>query len=438
MDSALDQFPTKSVEIPQVPAIRSANKMWAKDPIYPRKTLYIPLDACKQPPSREVEFVQKSGQDEVQMFFRDTSVPTAPSFAQMLNSNSTSHNGGRTRSASLRLEALAELPRPLTPYHDSDPSSQADSPITSQRSSFSQSRPPPASAHFSYLSSTNSEYDEMEDEAYRKRTWSGTGTPDDPPLKSLSVKGEIAASDVSSAAEHASPTATIQQKTLQIVQIPGTNIKKSASVPSGIARTRGNSPLISVDNLQKPGPSMTSPPPSAAVVSVSSTSIGTPSLSNDRLSVVSGVPANLRQRPRSPFDGDTTPFPSMSTGSTLPSELPRPSARTRKISKEVVPSSKNNSSLPRLPGSLGKYITSAGGMLSSIMGDKGDSGWLATSELETEMQMAREYQSRHQQRASLSNDRMIHSRSRSQASLRETSFNTDFGRRAPSLSSDHL
>lgn len=413
--------------------------MWAKDPIFPRKTLYIPLDACKQPPSKEVEFVQKSGEDEIQVYFRQPKVgPTQP-FGQNSGKTGFASAPGRTRSSSLRLEALAEMPRPLTPYRDSEPTSSMNSPFSSQRSSFSHARQTSASSHFNYLSNTTSEYGSSDD---------GLGQQSMSPAPDTRTNGMVPHSSngddsagygqsLSYASRNAQPPSSTLQKTLQIVRVPGTSVMKPASSGLNATRAQGRSPLISVDNLEEPTPSSSL---HDSVVSVSSTSLGAPIPSNDRLSALSGTPANLRLRPRSPFDPATATASNHSSpgDSVLPT---RPPPRSRKISKEAVPttaqSGKSNQTL-RLPGTLGKYITSASaGLVSSLMGDKNASntGWLATSELETEMQMAREYQSRQQHRTSISSDRTLHNRSRSSVSLRSHQpENSAKSRRPPSLS----
>lgn len=420
-----------------VAAIRSANKMWTKDPIYPRKTLYIPLDACKQVPSTEVEFVQKSGEDEIQVFARHNPSGLAPVSKNINGKHGSSHASGRTRSSSLRLEASAEMPRPLTPYRDLEPDSSMDSPFSSQRSSFSHSRQPSASSHFNYLSNTTSEYGGSDDGLGSHSSYRGAGTPANSSVLHSRSPDRPTAQGMVTVPGDSSANAAAPQKTLQIVQIPGTNATKSSLTSSNPTRLPGRSPLISVDNLEETTSLL---PLHDSVVSVSSTSLGTSGPSNDRLSALSGAPTNLRLRPRSPLDMETASESSLSDGARLST---RPASRSRKNSKEGVktgalPSKSNNHQTLRLPGSLGKYISSAGaGLVSSLMGDKNASktGWLATSELETEMQMAREYQSRQQQRTSISSDRTLHSRSRSSVSLRnQQPPNGAMSRRAPSLS----
>lgn len=417
--------------------------MWAKDPIYPRKTLYIPLDACKQPPSKEVEFVQKSGEDEIQVFFRQTRSGPTPAFSEIAGKTGSRSAPGRTRSSSLRLEALAEMPRPLTPYRDSEPNSSMNSPFSSQRSSFSHTRQASASSHFNYLSSTTSEYGSSDDGlghqlvSHAPVTRTNGTTPH--------ANDSDSAAGLGLTGGDASPASSTFQKTIQIVRIPVANTVKAFSPVSKTTRAQGRSPLISVDSLEDATASL---PLHDAVVSVSSTSLGAPTPSNDRLSALSGTPANLRLRPRSPFDSGTgtTPDPTPwngldSTPSNGLSIQSRPTPRSRKISKEAIPTSAlpgKASQTLRLPGSISKYISSAGaGLVSSLMGDKNAStaGWLATSELETEMQMAREYQSKQQHRTSVSSDRTLHSRSRSSASLRDQqSYTSGQSRRTPSLS----
>lgn len=393
--------------------------MWAKDPIYPRKTLYIPLDACKQPPSKEVEFVHKSGEDQVEMYFCESKpASTTSSFTQMSGKNGMTASAGRSRSDSLRLGAFADSPRPLTPYRDS-PGSGPVSPGSSRRSSHEHSRQTSSSTYFNYLSSTNSEYDASDDDpgllpdntVPRSSHGSVTSHHDFPAAST--------ASDVGHARRHGEKT---HKKTLPIVQIPGSKMPASVS-SAGASRQQARSPLIAVDNLEDPDGSARTLPSHDAVISVSSTSLGSMNGSNDRLNALSGTPANLRMRPKSPYDASLPTATSNDSRSSSP--LARPPNRTRKISKDSNPpssiSSRSTSTFPKLPGSLGKYITSAGaGLVSSIMGERSESnsGWLATNELETEMQMAREYQTRHQHRTSISSERTLHARSRSQASLR--------------------
>lgn len=364
------------------------------------------------------------------MYFRQSKGPATQSFSGMTGKSSTMSTSGRSRSDSLRLEALAEMPRALTPYRDSEQSSNADSPFSSQRSSFSHTRQASASSHFNYLSSTTSEYGDSDDGLGQQPAYIGNADASAPRSRMASSS---AASGTSGSPDEAPPVTRSLHKTLQIVQIPGTNI-----ITSSPSRTQGKSPLISVDNLEDSGAAASH----EAVVSVSSTSLGTPIPSGDRLSTLSGTPANLRLRPRSPFDpGIAVDSPNLNDPSGVPT---KPPLRARKISKEAVPlSSTSKKGTTSLPGSIGKYITSAGaGLVSSLMGDRNtsNSGWLATSELETEMEMAREYQTRHQHRMSISSERTLHARNRSSASLRNqqpssngTSASATSARRAPSL-----
>lgn len=356
----------------------------------------------------------------------------------MVGKNSIQSTSRRSRSDSLRLEALAEMPRPLTPYRDSEPNSNADSPISSQRSSFDTTRQASASSHFNYLSSTTSEYGGSDDGLGRQPDFpnvNSSGTFSASPQRTNGSPFRHSMIDLPK--EPPQSTSTLQ-KTLQIVQIPGPNIKKSLSSATSSSRLQGRSPLISVDNLED---TTDVPPSHGSVVSNSSTSLDASVPSSDRLGAPSSEPTNLRLRPRSPFDPGSSSTDLPPTNDTGTSSLSVNSQRrTRKNSKGSVPvsASSNKKSPQRLTGSLSKYISSAGaGLVSSLMGDKNasNSGWLATSELETEMQMAKEYQSRHQSRTSISSERALHSRSRSSASLRsQMQANGSAGRRAPSLS----
>lgn len=387
----------------QAQAIRTANKLWLNDPIQLRKSLYIPLEACTQPPSKEYEFVQKAGEDVLHLFHRQTTVgeATASSLASPPRFHERSRS--RMRSGSL-LQAALSLDRPLTPYHDESPSEQS-----SARSSFSFTR----SAVPLYLAETNSDYGDSSDDlpsGSSRLSEFGSGGPGSPPPGSTGLPMAMSPVPVKAS--------LIEKGTLQIVRMP--------SQATGAQKGKGRAPTLShgreepdvqvIDALPANGKRRNS---RDTVQAISSGSLLTPSSSSDRLSsLVPGlsVQGNLRMRPRSPFDGDsvdpTTPnmlvsFPDSAGGTSSNKYSPHappasafPPPRTRKISKDADPTSARQSSGSAAPPSAAKTFSYFGQLLTGGVSSSGKGGslaqqgksWLGVSDFEDEIELARAYQ----------------------------------------------
>lgn len=428
----------------QAQSIRTANKLWLNDPIQLRKTLYIPLESCTQPPSKEAEFIQRPGEDILHLYYRRTTSSAPPS-------TSTSKLAGNPSS---RRTASAAMSDSSTTTHRS----YHDSPFSSHRSSFSnghESRPNTMPG-VSYLSSTNSDYGNDDD--LTPGPILTTNVLDHHQRCHSSPQNADTVTDHVSTPSHdptsSSSSSVIKSKTIRIVRMP---------VHGSRSKAAGKSPLIAVDSLDEDtwtnktsSPQSLvppySPPEGALLASSITTTLSsslTPSASSERLNGLleastGDAKSRIRQRPRSPFDGDrlhtpglpesTTPFPSSTTtmqsrntdgsrrvGSAGDASSPTTNRltlppRTRKISKEAVPRPTKRSSSGAVASSSSSYLAAGSGFLSSLIssttstlsgvgrgrGDTGSNGsssqgggalsWFMPDE--EEMQLARDYRKR--------------------------------------------
>ena len=416
----------------QAQAIRTANKLWLNDPIMLRKTLFIPLDACTQPPSKDVEFVQRAGEDAIHLYFRSAAAGTTVSSPGRVAVPPAHHRTRQKhhRDSSLRNslsdsanehsdgDSLLALGRPLTPYHDATPNDErSSSPFFSHSDYLTSTSRQPASGGApleAYLASTNPEYT------------SQAGLPHAASSKSSSHR-----------ASPSSPTAALPlaREPVPLPSLPGLTTKKrtvqigSMSTGAVQARARAPTPRVSVEAVTDTGASQSIADckpagdarlaargvPSAkgqtAAVSVFSSSLLTPSSSSDGLAGFlhpgaaaaaaavgsSGTAPNLRLRPRSPFEGadagsasrPPSQLPIVGAAASSSSDAQRPSrrpipGRARKISKEAVPRAPTSAAASGpdrsgagadyalQPARAVNYLANAGaGLFSSLMSASG-------------------------------------------------------------------
>lgn len=286
------------------------------------------------------------------------------------------------RSASL-LQAALSIDRPLTPYHDETPSEQS-----SARSSFTQSR----TAVPAYLADTNSDYGDSVDDLHSGLSAYGSTSP--PGSAGLPM-----------ASSPRSKSLLVEKGTVQIVRMPASSAPNKGKGQSSARHTGAEQLVPFIDEPstnEKPGSRQT-------IQAVSSASLLTPSSSSDRLStLVPGLsgPSNLRMRPRSPFDNASTPNTQTEfaqsiketdlRGSPLAGSAPAFPPRTRKISKDAVPTSSISSST--LPKSANKAFSYFGGLLAGPGSNNGvtqrGKSWLGVGDFEDEIELAKAYQVR--------------------------------------------
>lgn len=401
-------------------AIRSANKLWVSDSIQLRKFLFIPLDSCTQPPSREVEFVQTVGEDSIQLYLRrssafptdkGTTLPHSRSFSAKSQTQAIAHQA--------RLSLDYEYPKA---YRDDDGEY-----ISSNRSSISQPVPLRHPLPVSYITATNLQYTSDNASVFApSRTESVTSGG------GVSVSPSVGSPGFARPPSHLA-TRT-EKRVIKIVQMPGLAPAASVSQPKQAKQaTNRSSPLVTLDSDNESQVAEAGKIPRNASLLPSLDTSVPPLTSHDRLASLSGNSPNLRLRPRTPIQGLDTPdnrFQPTSRAS-LDSQLDtkgqggngqggrhpvRPSAfpqRQRKVSKEAVPRSivPANSASSSNSGQIGNYISAGAGLLSSLLGTSNGTGpgsrWLAPDE--EEMQLARDYRTKRQ--ASKQPIPSLHSRS---------------------------
>jgi hypothetical protein len=330
-----------------------------------------------------VEFVQKSGEDEVHLYFRQPTVREVETHIIPPRGEIRATLSGSSRETSLQQGNFSDLSRPLTPYYDDEASD------TRERSFF------PSQA--SILSQEEVRLNPSNAQSSRSPAFSSK----QPYSASLSPKQSITS-----------------EKILRIVTIPGSS--KSTSVTSQAvtgSRTKSSSPLVSVQTLDN---TATSPSPRAllphndAVSVSSSTSHGTPRSSMDYLRPSTSGPANLRQRPKSPAESISGATSSgvdalLAERQGLSGESNR-SGTFLRTSPGAVRSPRlavnGNSGSQSLPRSMAGYLSAGAGYVSKVLGSSGANGsgankWLAMDDLEEELQLAQNYQASHKYHRSL-------------------------------------